>query len=116
MKFAYVVLVLIAVNTIYSVYKAVKTKEYSQLITSLLTIPFFLFVIVSLFLGGSAFHDAEAEYERYEAGHYYLCTHGRYTEVTYGSYLCVMIMEIVGIITFALNCILSFRSKFRGED
>ena len=116
MKFAYIVLVLIAVSTIYYVYKAVKTKEYSHLITLLLTIPFFIFFVLSLFLGGNAFHNAEAEYELYEAGHYYLCSHGGYTEVTYGVYLCMMIMEIVGIITFALSFILSIRSHFRGED
>ena len=116
MNFAYVILAAVAVNTVYAVWKAITTKNYATLIPLLLSIPFFAFFVVSLFLGGSAFHDAETDYELYEAGHYYLCSHGRYTEVTYGSYLCVKVLEIVGIISFVIGFIVSLRNKLRGED
>ena len=116
MNFAYVILAAVAVNTVYAVWKAITTKNYAALIPLLLSIPFFAFFVVSLFLGGNAFHDAETDYELYEAGHYYLCSHGGYTEVSYGSYLFVKVLEIVGIVSFVIGFIVSLRNKFRGED
>ncbi|MBP3572392.1 MAG: hypothetical protein J6M42_10580 [Clostridia bacterium] len=116
MSFAYVILAAVAVHTVYAVWKAITTKKYATLIPLLLSIPIFVFFVVSVFLGGSAFHNAETDYELYEAGHYYLCSHGRYTEVTYGSYLCVKVLEIVGDISFEIGCIVSWRNALRGKD
>ena len=116
MNFAYVILAAVAVHTVYAVWKAITTKNYATLIPLLLSIPFFVFFVVSLFLGGSAFHNAETDYELYEAGHYYLCSHGEYTEVTYGSYLCMKVLEIVGVISFVIGFIVLLRNKLRGED
>ena len=116
MNFAYVILAAVAVSTVNAAWKAITTKNYATLIPLLLSIPFFAFFVVSLFLGGSAFHDAETDYELYEAGHYYLCSHGTYTEVTYGVYLFMMILEIVSfaLCGFALGRIIV--SVFSGYD
>ena len=52
----------------------------------------------------------------YEVGHYYLVSHGTYTEVSYGSYLCVKILEVVGIISWAACFVISLIKHFRADD
>lgn len=112
MKFEYGVAAALVIGMGYFLWKAWKTKDYYLL----LCIPFLLFFASSAFLGGSAFHDAETDYELYEAGHYYLCSHGNYTEVTHGIYLYMKIMEPVGICFFVLTFISQLIRVFRGED
>jgi hypothetical protein len=81
-----------------------------------LMVPFFVFWVFSASLGGSAWNDAETNYELYEVGHYYLVSHGTYTEVSYGSYLCVKILEAVGIISWAACFVISLIKHFRADD
>jgi len=83
--------------------KAVRKKKYLDLVSLLLLLTFFLFVHISLILGGSAFNDAGSKYENYQAGHYYLMSHGNYTEVTYAQYLFAMILEIAGLSSIPLS-------------
>lgn len=116
MTWVYVFFAILAVGMACSVWKAVAAKRYRDLIPMVLIIPFFVFCFVSAFLGGSAFNEAEANYELYEAGHYYLVSHGKYTEVSYGNYLCVKILEIVGIISFAACFVISLIKNIRADD
>ena len=109
----FVALSTLAVGFLYTLWKPVRHVTLNSLLA---VIPFLVFFLSNVCLGGSALHEAETAYELYEAGHYYLCSHGTYTEVTYGIYLFMMILEIV---SFAL-CGFAFGrnivSVFRGPD
>ena len=109
----FVVLSTLAVGFLYTLWRPVKHVTLNYLLAA---IPFLLFSVASVCLGGSALHHAEIDYELYEAGHYYLCSHGTYTEVTYGIYLFMMILEIVSfaLVGFAFGRIIV--SAFCGYD
>ena len=116
MTWVYVFFAIFAVNMVYSVWKTVAAKRYRDLIPLVLMVPFFVFWVFSASLGGSAWNQAETNYELYEVGHYYLVSHGTYTEVSYGSYLCVKILEVVGIISWAACFVISLIKHFRADD
>ena len=109
----FVFLATLAVGILYTLWRPVKRVMLNSLLAA---IPFLLFFVANVCLGGSALHEAEMAYELYEAGHYYLCSHGTYTEVTYGVYLFMMILEIVSfaLVGFALGRIIV--SAFSGYD
>ena len=74
-----------------------------DLCAGILIIPFVFSCFVGVLLGGNAlFYDAECDYELYQVGHYYLASHGEWTEVTYGQYRFVLISEIIGFSSFAV--------------
>ena len=98
-----IISLIIGLYIVASFIKAIKNKKYLDLVSLLLLLPFFLFFIISLILGGSAFNDAQSDYEYYQAGHYYLVSHGDYTEVTYYQYLFAMILEIVGLASLPIS-------------
>ena len=116
MTWIYVFFAIFAVSMAYSAWKAVAAKRYRDLIPMVLMVPFFVFCVVSASLGGSAWNEAETNYELYEVGHYYLVSHGTYTEVSYGSYLCVKILEVVGLISWAACFVISLIKHFRADD
>lgn len=109
----YVFLATLAVGILYTLWRPVRHVTLNSLLAA---VPFLLFFVANVCLGGSALHEAETAYELYEAGHYYLCSHGTYTEVTYGVYLFMMILEIVSfaLCGFALGRIIV--SAFSGYD
>ena len=109
----FVFLATLAAGILYTLWRPVKRVMLNSLLAA---IPFLLFFVANVCLGGSALHEAEMAYELYEAGHYYLCSHGTYTEVTYGVYLFMMILEIVSfaLIGFAFGRIIV--SAFVGTD
>ena len=71
-----------------------------------LMIPFMLFFVSSVILGGSAFNDAAKDYESYREGAYYLVNHGDYTEVTRVQHQYMKCIEIAGWSGFVLDIIL----------
>ena len=93
----FVFLATLAAGILYTLWRPVKRVTLNSLLAA---IPFLLFFVANVCLGGSALHEAETAYELYKAGHYYLCSHGTYTEVTYGIYLFMMILEIVSFALF----------------
>ena len=109
----FVFLATLAAGILYTLWRPVKRVMLNSLLAA---IPFLLFFVANVCLGGSALHHAEMDYELYEAGRYYLCSHGDYTEVTYGIYLFVMILEIVSfaLCGFAFGRIIV--SAFDGTD
>ncbi len=109
----FVFLAALAAGFLYTLWRPVKRVMLNSLLAA---VPFLLFFVANVCLGGSALHEAEMAYELYEAGHYYLCSHGTYTEVTYGIYLFMMILEIVSfaLCGFALGRIIV--SAFDGTD
>lgn len=102
-----------AVGFLYTLWKPVKRVTLNSLLA---VIPFLVFFLSNVCLGGSALHEAETAYELYEAGHYYLCSHGTYTEVAYGVYLFMMVLEIISfaLVGFAFGRIIV--SAFVGTD
>lgn len=102
-----------AVGFLYTLWKPVKRVTLNALLA---VIPFLVFFLSNVCLGGSALHEAETAYELYETGRYYLCSHGTYTEVAYGIYLFMMVLEIVSfaLCGFAFGRIIV--SAFVGTD
>ena len=109
----FVFLATLAAGFLYTLWRPVKRVMLNSLLAA---IPFLLFFVANVCLGGSALHEAETAYELYEAGHYYLCSHGTYTEVTYGVYLFMMILEIVSFALFGFALGRIMVSAFDGTD
>ncbi len=63
---------------------------------------FAAFMASGFLLGGTAAKELSQE------GHYYLFSHGNYTEVSYGIYRYMQIMEIVGFCSFVFSFIVGF--------
>ena len=116
MVIAYLLFAWFSVSHIISAIKSIKSKNYFDTVIAVLSLPFLIFFISSIILGGSAFNDAAADYELYQAGHYYLVSHGDFTEVTYGQYQYMKIIEIVGIGTFLINFILAAIRHAQGKS
>ena len=112
MYFEYLVSALILFPFIKAIIDTIKTKNIRDLLICLLSIPFQIFIISVILLGGSAFHDAANDYELYQAGHYYLVSHGQWTEVSYPTYIFVLVSGIVAILTFPIAFVLSFFRAF----
>ena len=64
--------------------------------------PILLFWHFCVLLGGTPNNNAKELYEFYEEGHYYLCSHNVYTEVTEAQY---NFMEIL-LISFSVIIVL----------
>ncbi len=109
----FVFLATLAAGFLYTLWRPVKRITLNSLLA---IIPFSLFFAACVCLGGSALHEADTNYELYEAGHYYLCSHGEYTEVSYGIYLFMMILEIVCFALFGFAAGRTFVYWFRGND
>ena len=109
----FVFLATLAAGFLYTLWRPVKRVTLNSLLAA---IPFLLFFVANVCLGGSALHEAETAYELYETGHYYLCSHGDYTEVAYGVYLFMMILEIVSFALFGFAFGRIIVSTFRGYD
>ena len=107
MYLGYLIIALILFFTIKGIIQSIKSKKHFDLLVGLLFIPFQFFLFITLLFGGSAFNDAATEYELYQAGHYYLVSHGQWTEVSHGKYIVALISEIVGISTFIIAFVLS---------
>ena len=103
----------LAAGILYTLWRPVRHVTLNSLLAA---IPFLLFFVASVCLGGSALHEAETAYELYEAGHYYLCSHGTYTEVAYGVYLFMMILEIVSFALFGFALGRIMVSAFDGTE
>ena len=109
----FVFLATLAAGFLYTLWRPVKRVTLNSLLA---VIPFLAFFFACSSLGGSALHHAEMDYELYEAGRYYLCSHGDYTEVAYGVYLFMMILEIVSFALFGFAFGRIIVSTFRGYD
>ena len=108
----YITIALVFFAIIKGMIQSIKSKKLFNLLVNLLFLPFQFFFFITLLFGGSAFNDAATEYELYQAGHYYLESHGRWTEVSYGKYILALISEIVGISTFIIAFVLASIRNF----
>ena len=82
MYFTIVFLLIFLIDITFKIIYAIKSKHYSSLLNILFVIPWLVFFFSDVFLGGSAFNKASSSYNEYIEGHYYLFSHGVYTEVT----------------------------------
>ena len=102
----YFINVAIIVMIIYGIIRSIFQKKIFDVIQCFCILVFMVFMTSVIIFGGSAFHDAPADYELYEAGSYYLCSHGNYTKVSYEIYTYMQVIEIVGIIFFAIGFVM----------
>ena len=93
--------------------KAIKQKDYLNLIIHILLFIFMVFLTSSFKLGGTIAEDAASNYELYEEGCYYLVSHNNYTKVTFKQYQYMKIIEIVGKISFFLSFGLSIFNNYK---
>lgn len=113
----YLILALIVGKTIYSIIKAVRTKTYADLLSSLFMVPFLVFFVSAIMFGGDAlFHDAAKNYSLYQQGHYYLVNHGNYTEVSYNVFLYMQIIEAIGLISILIGFILELAIRNKSNE
>ena len=116
MYLAYLIIALIFFFTIKGIIQSIKLKKTFDLLVYLLFIPFQFFFFITLLFGGSALNDAETEYELYQAGHYYLVSHGQWTEISHGKYIVALVSEIVGISTFIIAFVMSLIRVFTKNE
>ncbi|MBQ7390930.1 MAG: hypothetical protein IJW02_07510 [Clostridia bacterium] len=102
----------LTVADIVSIVKCLIEKKYLAALHGALMIPFMLFFVSSVILGGSAFNDAAKDYESYREGAYYLVNHGDYTEVTRVQHQYMKCIQIIGFAGFALDIILIILTFF----
>lgn len=89
--------------------KKVKYPLLLKIITALGMFIFFFFAYYSNKHGGSAIQVTDAaQIEGYISGHYYLVSHGIYTEVSYTIYQRMKILEPIMFISFFLMFISNF--------
>ena len=70
----------------------------------------------ALYVKDILYNDAATEYELYQAGHYYLVSHGQWTEVSHGKYIVALISEIVGISSFVIAVVLNLIRILSGAN
>lgn len=107
MFFLYLVFILACLSIVGGVIKSIKEKSIKGVFLSLLPLPFLFCFFVGALSGGSALHNAANDYELYQAGHYYLTSHGIWTEVSYERYLFVLVSEIIGFSSLAFTFVLT---------
>lgn len=82
--------------SLYILIKLIKNKQYKGIISYSFILLFMICWFSSAILGGSAFNDAKEKYDLYLDGHYYLASHGHYTEVSYTVFMYMKIIEVIG--------------------
>ena len=107
MFYLYLIFIIACLLIARGIIKAIKEKSIKGVFVSLLPFPFFFCFFVGVLSGGSALHNAANDYELYQAGHYYLTSHGIWTEVSYERYLFVLVSEIIGFSSLAFTTVLS---------
>ena len=83
----------------------IKGRRWMDWLSRLFFIPFLIFFFASNHFGGSAFNNAAKEYPNYIPGHFYLMSHGIYTEVSAQVFLRMRAFEAVSLILFGVSMI-----------
>ena len=93
--FEVVIGIVFYIGALFGVIKGVVYKKYFISFFGLCFLVFLVSVTLSMIYGGLPATDAANQYELYEEGHYYLVSHGNYTEVSYDIYQLMEIMQIL---------------------
>lgn len=107
MLIVYLIFALEIIATIWEIIKSAKEKSVRRFVFAILPLPFFFCMFLGFISGGTALNNAKNDYNLYQAGHYYLVSHGKWTEVSYRKYIFVFFSEIFGFSLGALCMILS---------
>ena len=113
MTFGYFIFAVFCLLCIRGIIKLVKEKDVIGLLSCVFCLLFSYGLFIGFIFGGSALHNASNDYELYQSGHYYLMSHGIWTEVSYGTYLFILISEIIGFLSFIPCVVLSIISIVR---
>lgn len=106
------IFIVVNLGNICSVVHAFIKRSPLGIISSFAMLIFMVFMDSVLIFGGSASYNAQEYYELYQEGHYYLSSHGNYTEVSYEVFRYMEIIEVVGIISFVIAFItIAIRNK-----
>ena len=115
MLVVYLVFILAVISTVRGIALSVMKKSKRDLLFAILPFPFFFCFFLGVISGGSAFNDAQNDYELYQAGHYYLESHGTWTEVSRDRYIFVFISEIIGFSSLAITIILGIIQNIKSK-
>lgn len=106
------IVIVVNLGNICSVVYAFIRRSPLGIFSSFAMLIFMVFMDSVLIFGGSASYNAQEYYELYQEGHYYLSSHGNYTEVSYEVFRYMEIIEVVGIIAFVIAFItIAIRNK-----
>lgn len=93
--------ILMTAVVLWDTVRELRTTRSPAALFGMLVLPWLVFCAAALMKGGSAWNDAEHQYAAYQAGHYYLKSHGRYTEVSQTVFQRMQVLEILGWASFA---------------
>ena len=103
--------VVFCIVSIYDMITDFRKKQWIKGLCNLLILPWVAFFAISAALGGSAFNDAEHVFSGYQVGHYYLQSHGTFTEVSADVFHRIRVLEIVGWVFLGAYILLSVLLK-----
>lgn len=93
----------LGIGQIRDVRAAICDKKWIKVLSEIGFTLFFVFFILSFSFGGSAYNDAATDHELYQSGHYYLISHGDYTEVSEAVYNVMKILEPIALVSFGIS-------------
>ena len=111
----YILDAFLVIALLFNIIKNIKNKKIIDALLTVLMLPFLVFLISSIHLGGSPATNAKTAYELYQEGHYYLCSHNNYTEVTLSQYNYMVFIQKFGYISLILMVILMFIFKLKKD-
>lgn len=100
MYLSYAIVAVIDFLALVSLVYSIVRRKAVDVVFSLGFLGFLVFMTSDIILGGSAFNNAATNYELYQEGHYYLMSHGNYTEVSYDVFKYMKVIEVVGFVSF----------------
>ncbi len=93
--------ILMTAAVLWDTVRELREKRSLAALCGMLVLPWLVFCAAALIKGGSAWNDAEHQFAAYQAGHYYLMSHGNYTEVSQAVFQSMRVLEIIGWGSFA---------------
>ena len=106
----------IVVFVLYGSNITIKGRRWMDWLSRLLLIPFIIWFFVSNHLGGSAFHKAAHDYPNYIPGHYYLMSHGIYTEVSAQVFFRMRAFQAMSLILFGISMIYTVLRRYNKNN
>ena len=107
MTVVYLLGMVFCIVSIYSMINDFRKKQWIKGLCNLLILPWVAFIAISTALGGSVFNDAEHVFSGYQVGHYYLQSHGTFTEVSADVFHRMRVLEIVEWVFFGADTLSS---------
>lgn len=120
MPFVYILFTVMFIQLIIETFKAIRKKNYLDVILAVLFFTFMFALFIGSVLGGSAVRCPMTDNPLYQSGHYYLNHGSEWTEVSRTQYYLVLVSEVVGFScffpAFALAAIRNNKKKPKAEQ